>query len=67
MKQDPKCQTLKIDYAKPEQLPIVLLASHEGGGADWLRKVLEVVSGYFCGTGDKQKQVKIRNTRVKFN
>ena len=57
MKDDPKCNQIKLEYAKEEQLPVVLLASHEGSGSDWLQKLLEVSSGYFCGNEDKQKQV----------
>ena len=57
MKNDPKCNQIKIEYAREEQLPVVLLASHEGSGSDWVQKFLEVSSGYFCGNEDKQKQV----------
>ena len=50
----------QVTYGKPEQFPIVLLASHDGGGSDWLAKILEVISGYYCGIDDNQKQVCIR-------
>ena len=59
MKQDPACQNIQVTYGKPEQFPIVLLASHDGGGFDWLAKFLEVISGYYCGMDDNQKQVNI--------
>ena len=45
-----------VKYGTSEQLPVVLLATHEGGGSDWLRKLVEVSTGYFVGIEDKQKQ-----------
>ena len=47
---------LSVKYGTSEQLPVVLLATHEGGGSDWLRKLVEVSTGYFVGIEDKQKQ-----------
>ena len=67
MKKDPDCQNIQVTYGKPEQFPVVLLASHDGGGSDWLAKFLEVVSGYYCGIDDNQKQVYIRHPTIHFD
>ena len=47
---------LSVKYGTVEQLPVVLLATHEGGGSDWFRKLVEVSTGFFVGIEDKQKQ-----------
>ena len=47
---------LSVKYGSVEQLPVVLLATHEGGGSDWFRKLVEVSTGFFVGIEDKQKQ-----------
>ena len=67
MKKDPDCQNMQVTYGKPEQFPVVLLASHDGGGSDWLAKFLEVVSGYYCGIDDNQKQVCIQHLTIHFD
>ena len=64
MKKDPDCQNMQVTYGKPEQFPVVLLASHDGGGSDWLAKFLEVVSGYYCGIDDNQKQVCMQHPTI---
>ena len=67
MKKDPDCQNMQVTYGKAEQFPVVLLASHDGGGSDWLAKFLEVVSGYYCGIDDNQKQVCIQHPTIHFD
>lgn len=59
MQSDSQCSGLSVKYGTPEQLPIVLLATHEGGGSDWLRKLVEVSTGFFVGIEDKQKQMEL--------
>lgn len=38
---------------------MVLLATHEGSRADWIRKLLEVATGFHAGIQDKQKQMEL--------
>lgn len=59
MRSDPQCDLLELSYAPPETLPTVMLASHDGGGAHWARRLLETISGIFCGIDDKQKQMEL--------
>ena len=56
MQSNSQCSFVTVRYARPQELPVVLLATHEGGGFDWLRRLLEVATGFFCGIEDKQKQ-----------
>jgi hypothetical protein len=54
-----KIEFLTLRYGLPEELPIVLLAGHEGGGLDWTRKIIESASGFFCGIDNKQQQMEL--------
>ena len=58
MKLDLNCRHFAdLRYGSLQQFPVVLLATHEGSGADWFRKMLEISTGYFAGIEDKQRQV----------
>ena len=57
MQSDSNCRHLQISYGQERQLPTVLLTTHIGSDADWLRKMLEVTTGFYIGKNHTERSV----------